>query len=345
MLYNNPHMKLKGIILLTILLLLSIGCGKDTSTDSEGQTRESSKQQTPPQPKVDPSEAKVVLRINHRQYTNKEFKQYIRVHYAGIAEDENEPGSRLISRLFDSFIEHKIISYVGNLDTIPIDQLEFNDFLTKLNTQDSGEPIDKTVISEAIKVQKFLYGKVYDRIKVSNKEIRNYYNSHIDDYRKKSEVLLHQILVKDREAAVKISGELKNYPRRFARLAREKSISIEARDGGLMGYFEEGTLPKDMENVVFSLAINTISPVVESSYGFHIFKITKKKRKRLLFLKRVEPEIKNILMAEKLRDAYKDFLEQSIQQLNIVVNHDALYVAYQRIPGTETNQTTDETTH
>ena len=89
MVYNIPHMKLKGIILLSVLLMLSIGCGKGTSTDSDGQTGNASDQQTAPPPKVDPVENEVVLQIDQHLYTNKDFKQYIRVHYAGIARDSS----------------------------------------------------------------------------------------------------------------------------------------------------------------------------------------------------------------------------------------------------------------
>jgi parvulin-like peptidyl-prolyl isomerase len=106
---------------------------------------------------------------------------------------------------------------------------------------------------------------------------------------------------------------------------------MEASKGGYMGYFEKGTLPKDMEDVVFSLQPYTISPVVESPYGFHIFKVTKKKRGRLLFQKTVKSEIKNKLLSEKLRQAYRKFLDQAKQTVKINVNHDQLYFDYQPV--------------
>ncbi len=117
-----------------------------------------------------------------------------------------------------------------------------------------------------------------------------------------------------------------------------------AFEGSFIKKNNEDDKVEDMENVVFSLAVNSISPVVESSFGYHIFKITKRKRERLLFQKRVEPEIRNKLMSDKLRDAYKTFLEQSIEQLNITVKHNALYVQYEPVSGGNENGNT-ETTH
>jgi parvulin-like peptidyl-prolyl isomerase len=148
---------------------------------------------------------------------------------------------------------------------------------------------------------------------------------------------LYQILVKDRETALKIRGELKNFPQKFEEMAKKHSISMEASKGGLMGYFEKGTLPKDMEDVVFSLPLNTISPVVESSYGFHIFKITQKKRERLLYLNKVKSEIKNNLLSNKLREAYREFLNQARERLKIKINYKELYFQYQ--PGNNNTKT------
>jgi parvulin-like peptidyl-prolyl isomerase len=153
--------------------------------------------------------------------------------------------------------------------------------------------------------------------------------------------MLYQILTKDKETALRIRGLLDNNPQRFEEIAKKESISVEASKGGLMGYFEEGTLPKDMEQVVFSLQPNTISPVVESSYGFHIFKISQKKKGRLLFLDKVRDEIKQKLTAEKLRNAYREFLNTTNQGLTIEIKHDNLYFKYQNIEGDEIKQTSN----
>jgi hypothetical protein len=52
-----------------------------------------------------------------------------------------------------------------------------------------------------------------------------------------------------------------------------------------------------------------------------------------LYLKKVDPEIRNNLMAEKLRNAYDTFLESTLQQLNVIARHNALFVKYQPVPG------------
>jgi len=278
---------------------------------------------------------KVVLEINQMKFTNDDFKLFLQIHYGDTStKKEGESGKsieRILSRLFDSFIEHKTILYIANQYNIPIDSDELNQYIEGLNIPEGN--LDKASIIEAIQVQKFLYNQVYDAIGVSDKEIRDYYNQNLEEFRKKPEVFLYQILTKDKETALRIRGRLDNNPQQFEEIARKESISIEAPKGGLMGYFEEGTLPKDMEQVVFSLQPNSISPVVESSYGFHIFKVTQKKRGRLLYIDKVKDEIKQKLTAKKLRAAYEEFLAKASQDLAIKANYDDLYFNYQKIEG------------
>jgi peptidyl-prolyl cis-trans isomerase C/foldase protein PrsA len=95
-----------------------------------------------------------------------------------------------------------------------------------------------------------------------------------------------------------------------------------------MGLFEKGMLPKEMEDVVFSLKVNEISPIVESPYGFHLFKITQKKKARMLLLTDVKDEIKNKMLSARLEAAYQDFLTGLKTEVPVQLNYDNLYFPY-----------------
>jgi peptidyl-prolyl cis-trans isomerase C len=324
-------MKIKviGLILVISVVLVCFNCKKDTPGDTAVEKKDA---------KVSAAEAiekKTVLQINEKKFSNHDFKHFLELQYPDISTSRGnpspKPGDHLISRLFDSFVQHRIVLYIADQYDIPIDKTELQEYIGKLNVP--KDSIDMASIIDAIKVRKYLYAKVYDPIKVSEMEIRSYYNKHLNEFRKKPEVLLYQILLKDKETALRVRGILDNNPRKFEELAKKESISMEAKKGGRMGYFEEGTLPKDMEQVVFSLSLHTISPVVESAYGFHIFKITNKKRGRLLYMDKVKPEIKQKLMSEKLRSAYRDFLAKAAQDLAITIKYNDLYFDYQNIKG------------
>lgn len=310
-----------------LVLMLCINCGKDGPTSTE-------ETETPQQKEQMLIDGKVILTINDKQFSNNDVKQYIKSRHSDLKLIESNP--RIASRIFDTFVEHKMVMYMVDLESIPVVRSEIDSYLRDRHL--SLDMIDDQTVIDGVKAQKYLDLKLYKDIDVTDAEIREYYNKNIDQYRRSSEVLLHEIVVKERDKAYEILKALNKSPESFAQIAIKESISRDAKNGGQMGYYEKGTLPKDMEDVVFALDLNRISPVVDSPYGYHIFKITKVKKERLLFLEKVKDDIKNKLLSDKLRWAYEDFLSQLKKQLKVTIKYPALYFTYQAIEG-EQNDT------
>jgi parvulin-like peptidyl-prolyl isomerase len=277
---------------------------------------------------------KLILKINNKKYFNRNLKNFINIYYSNLP--NLEKNDKLNSRIFDSFVENKIILYKAEQEQLNITQKEIDDYLEKTNI--SKDSIIQNSIKDSIKIQKYLYLKIYKNLNVSNKEIQKYYNQHHNEFTKKDGVVLYQILVKNKEKAIKIRGELKNSPEKFNEIAKQESVSSEAKKNGLMGYFEKGNLPKDMENVVFSLKTNEISPVVESPYGYHIFKVVKKTKKRLIFFSSAKDNIKDKLVSEKFQIAYNEYLSDLKNELNILVFYKNLYFTYKNKKGEQSDE-------
>lgn len=323
MYYNKSIMKQKWLV--AVWLMIGIWACKAAPDSTRDQQAEA---------KAEASDRQSILTINDQSFTNRDLKDFITLQYSDtFTAQANE---KLLSRLFDQFIDQQLVVFKAKQEGIEVSPAESDDYFKKMNIAPADVNAKSKLTQDAIKVQKYLITRVYNTIQVDDREIQRYYESHLDEFRKTDEILLHQILLKDREKAIRVRGELLNSPGRFVEMARLESESPEAADGGQMGYFERGVLPAEMENVVFSLKIEEISPVVESPYGFHIFKVTEKRRRRLLTLKMVLPEVKNKLMAEKLNQAYENFLGQLRRELTIQVRYPNLYFSYQPIDNGET---------
>ncbi len=272
----------------------------------------------------------LILQIDRTRFTNKDLKRYIRINYPDLLKMKDN--LRLLSRIFDMFIDYKVSFSIDELAGIKVEPDEYENYITRLAIP--KEKIDRAFIINSIKLEKYLEKNVYKGIDVGKEEIKEYYDQHNDEFTKKEEVMLFQIFVKEREKAIKIKSILDKEPHKFEDLAASHSESIEAKNGGLMGYFEKGILPTEMEDVVFSLKINEISPVTESPYGFHIFKVTKQKQGgRLLFYENVEGEIKNKLLSQKLRAAYQDFFDKLKSGRQLDIRYENLFFEYQPIKG------------
>lgn len=79
------------------------------------------------------------------------------------------------------------------------------------------------------------------------------------------------IAVKTRAEAEAILADLKT-GKEFVELAQKKSILPNAAKGGDLGYFSKGDFDPKVEAAIEALDINQISPIIETSFGFNLFK-------------------------------------------------------------------------
>lgn len=111
-----------------------------------------------------------------------------------------------------------------------------------------------------------------DAAKVTEAELKSFYDQNINDFKRPEEVHVRQILVGKEETARMILAKLQA-GENFAAMAQQYSISPDARQGGDIGYFSRGSFPPIFDKVCFSLPAGGMSDVVKSEYGYHIFKV------------------------------------------------------------------------
>ena len=102
---------------------------------------------------------------------------------------------------------------------------------------------------------------------VSEAEMRSWYDSNV------------RVKFEERTAAKKKAedalAQLRAAPERFAELAKQYSQDPGSKDiGGDLGWFGRGAMVKAFEDAVFKLKPGQLSGIVESSFGFHIIKLT-----------------------------------------------------------------------
>lgn len=90
------------------------------------------------------------------------------------------------------------------------------------------------------------------------------------DKKSKGYIRIAQILVKDKALADKLKADLDG-GKDFARLAVKNSVDASAKSGGHLGFVKKGDLVKLLEDAIFVLKVDQVSPVIRSPLGYHIF--------------------------------------------------------------------------
>jgi peptidyl-prolyl cis-trans isomerase C len=148
-------------------------------------------------------------------------------------------------------------------------------------------------------------------------EARQLYETHKGDYVRPPQIHLQQIVVTREDDAERIFHKLKSGAS-FASLAQKFSISPDGAQGGDVGWVGRGTMPAF--DSAFNLSVGKTSPIVKSSYGFHIMRVLDKRPAGHLTFEQVKPRLIRQVNAKKQQAAFNQWLEAGIKSAKIERN-------------------------
>jgi len=169
-----------------------------------------------------------------------------------------------------------------------------------------------------------IMAKVQNRVKVSDDDVRGYYQSHLQEFAGEEQVKLRLILLTvppgspaEEEARVKAAGEAilarLAAGEDFADLARQVSQGPGASSGGDLGWVKKGTMPLDLERVAFLLTPGQNSGLVRAKTGWIILKADERRTGKAPPLEEVKDRVREKLgnqQAEIYRKQYIDELKR-----------------------------------
>jgi parvulin-like peptidyl-prolyl isomerase len=156
--------------------------------------------------------------------------------------------------------------------------------------------------------KKLIAVDVNANIRVSEDEAEDYFNENRNNYKAESRVRVAQIVVRDLAKAKEAEARL-NAGDNFTRVATEMSISPEAISGGDLGFITRQIMPEPLDETIFKLPVNKVSPIVQSPYGFHIFKVLEIQPAKTRNFADMKEEVIAEIRAQKEDVAFTTWLE------------------------------------
>jgi parvulin-like peptidyl-prolyl isomerase len=262
----------------------------------------------------------IILKVEDSTYMNSDFEEHIR---SIVGEDQDDLSIPSLSRLFDRFIEEKLLLQAAKSQEVSLTGEEKKEYLTKLGNEfmneEKGtllETLDTQLLFDKLLIAKYTY-QLVEGIEVTEEEIKEYYNLNKREFLRPERIKVSQIVVETEDKAIEILNMLKDSSEEeFRRIAQLYSVSTDASKGGDMGWFEQGQLPYDMEKVIFTLMEGKLSQVMESSYGYQIFRVDKKQDPVLISLENAKEIIKLRLLDQRIKQATQQHLEVLKKNLN-----------------------------
>ena len=170
-------------------------------------------------------------------------------------------------------------------------------------------------------INKLIDDQIAALVVIPDQEIKTFYDTHPNSFKKPEQVRASHILIKiDSKAEPSVKdekkAELQKIQKRlkggedFAVLAKEFSECPSNIKGGDLGYFGRGNMVKPFEDVAFKLKTGEVSDIVETRFGYHLIKVVDKKPESVVGYEDVKDKIGQYLKQEKTGKELKGYIDK-----------------------------------
>ena len=123
----------------------------------------------------------------------------------------------------------------------------------------------------------------------------------------------------------------------FLEVSREMSRAANASTGGELGVLSRGTLPDELDEVVFALAEGEVSAPVESPAGYHVFQVLEVVPEGPVTRRELEPTVRRELVDELARVHARRCVDDNAARVGVAVHGQNLWFHYEGRYGAPSN--------
>ncbi len=171
-----------------------------------------------------------------------------------------------------------------------------------------------------------LQALVTGSVEPAEEELRSFFEERRDEYDQPEQVSASHILVETEEEAQALMDELEAGGS-FETLARENSTCPSNAQGGALGWFGRGQMDEAFEEAAFATPVGEVSGIVETTYGYHIIKVTDHRPARVPSFEDVAEQVQEDYVSERRMEQFGAWYDEA-REAAVVVVHDPMLSAY-----------------
>lgn len=274
----------------------------------------------------------IIVQINEEQIRIEEFDREFKELILEPGKEAKGAGIGNLRQVYlDQVIERKILVQEARRLGIKVSPEELNQAISEIKMDYPGEGFGeklglkgmtleewKVRLEEKLLAEKVIRSALHSQEKIDGKEVLQYYEDHRSSFQIGQKVRVRQIVVADGEEAIQILKRLKK-GESFEKVAKEKSLGPEKAQGGDLGYFGQGEKPSEFDHV-FNMEIGSISEVIKSPYGYHIFKLEEKMEPRQIPFEEAKLGILQELGQKKGEENYQKWFKDLKGKAKVKIN-------------------------
>jgi peptidyl-prolyl cis-trans isomerase SurA len=187
-----------------------------------------------------------------------------------------------------------------------------------------GQGLDYSTFRQTVKrdieAMRVLQVKVRSRVKVTDDDVKLYWQTHPQEFEAEPEIHVRHVYVAFTPGSVEEEARAQRRAEQllarirkgedFAAVARAESQGPSASDGGDLGWLRRGTIQPELDRVAFALPVGGVSDVVRTRAGFQILKVDDRRGGEPVPFETVKEEIRNKLVNEQAESYRAQFVEE-----------------------------------
>jgi parvulin-like peptidyl-prolyl isomerase len=280
-----------------------------------------------------PDSEAVVATANGIGITKIEFEHFLQMRLGELA----EPGvsDSIRSQMLDEYIRRRlIVSAAGaaglSVTAADVEQAAIENPQVKSAAADSEA---RRELENDLLIAKYYRQIVLQDVRVSAEEVQQHLEQNKSLVKDRPGFYVREIRVDTQEEAEKLKREITAGNRDFADLARQHSQAPNAGQGGLARYVQ-GQLPAVLERAIQALRPGDVSQIVQSSFGYHIFKLERRIQpaaadERRPVLSEQQSNMIEELIVRKNQEAVDQAIDRIVSSADIRIDESALGFPYE----------------
>lgn len=162
---------------------------------------------------------------------------------------------------------------------------------------------EKTIVT-----QYMLDKTLADKVKVTDADLKKYFEEHKDEFTAEDQLTLAHIQFDSLKAAQEAAARLAR-GEDFAKLAQALSTDPMSKDkGGLLGTVERSKAPPEFLEVLAKMKKGEVSAPIKTQHGYHLVKLLDVQPGRLVAFEGVRDPLRRFLAQEKQHQALEAYI-------------------------------------
>lgn len=236
-------------------------------------------------------ENKVVAIVNGKEISQNDVLKFL-----------NDIGPQVAMQFQSPEGIQRVVDELVNQELLYLDAIENN-----FDNEDNF--IEMMKETKVTMLKSYALNKLIMNEDASLEELKEFYDSHIEYFKKGETAVASHILVEEEDLAREIAKEIKE-GLSFEDAAKKYSTCPSKEVGGSLGEFSRGQMVPEFEEVAFTMEEGSVSEPVKTQFGYHIIKLDKINLESTEEFDAVRGEIYKQVVGKKQQEKYLNKVEE-----------------------------------